>query len=101
MTMIDPPANVATGSPESTLWVAFIRSAWSSIAATCLSALTAYQVMEGTMSDESAIKKAILVGAITFFGPTVARGGVEGFWDSHRQKTGDATPADVTPTPIT
>jgi hypothetical protein len=98
--VVDPPANVATGSASATIWTAFIRSAWSSIAAACFSGLTAFQVMDGTMSDESALRKAIIVGAITFFGPTVARGGMEGVYDSARQKSGNATPADVTPTPI-
>jgi hypothetical protein len=41
----------------------------------------------------------MLVGALAVLGPIAARGGAEGLWDSNRQKTGNATPADVTPSP--
>jgi hypothetical protein len=99
--LIDPPANVATGSTSATLWTAVIRSLWSAVSAALLAGFTAYQTMDGTMSDESAIKKALLVAAISFLGPFAARGGAEGFYDSSRQKAGNATPADVTPRPTT
>jgi hypothetical protein len=98
--VVDGPPNVATGSASSTVWVAMIRSAWSAVAAACLSGLTAFQVMDGTMSDESALRKALIVAGISFFGPFVVRGGVEGAWDASRQKAGNVTPADVTPTKI-
>jgi hypothetical protein len=97
--LVDPPQNVATGSPSSTMWVAIVRSLWSAVAAGIIAGITAYQTMEGTMPEEDALKKAMLVGALAVLGPIAARGGAEGLWDSNRQKTGNATPADVTPSP--
>jgi hypothetical protein len=97
--VVDPPANVATGSPSSTVWVAIVRSLWSAVAAGLLAGFTAYQTMEGTMPDEDALRKSLVVAAIAVFGPIAARGGAEGLWDSSRQKSGNATPADVTPVP--
>ncbi len=97
--VVDPPANVATGSPSSTIWVAVMRSAWSAIAAGLLAGFTAYQTMEGNMDDDTAWKKAAIVGIVTLLGPFAARGGAEGIYDASRQKAGNATPADVTPTP--
>lgn len=98
--VVDPPANVATGSPSSTLWVAMVRSAWSAISAALLAGLLAYQQMPGTMSDEDAIKKALIVALAAFLAPVGVRGVVEGAWDANRQKTGNAAPSDVTPTPV-
>jgi hypothetical protein len=98
--VVDNPPNVETGSVGSTFWVAVVRSLWSAVAAALLAGFTAYQTMEGTMPDEDAIKKALIVGAIALFGPLAARGGAEGLYDSSRQKNGNATPADVTPAKI-
>jgi hypothetical protein len=97
--VIDPPENVNTGSPSSTVWVAIVRSLWSAVAAGVIAGVTAYQTMEGTMPEEDALKKAMLVAVLAVLGPIAARGGAEGLWDANRQKTGNATPADVTPTP--
>ena len=97
--VIDPPANVATGSPSSTMWVAIVRSLWSAVAAGVIAGVTAYQTMEGTMPEEDALKKALLVAVLAVLGPIAARGGAEGLWDANRQKTGNASPADVTPSP--
>jgi hypothetical protein len=98
--VVDTPPNVATGSAGSTMWVAVVRSLWSAVAAGLLAGFTAYQTMEGTMPDEDALRKALIVAGIAVFGPIAARGGAEGVWDASRQKSGNATPADVTPRPI-
>ena len=98
--VVDTPPNVATGSAGSTLWVAIVRSLWSAVAAGVIAGITAYQTMEGTMPEDDALKKALLVGVLAVLGPVAARGGAEGLWDASRQKEGNATPADVTPRPI-
>jgi hypothetical protein len=38
---------------------------------------------------------ALIAGGIGFFGPIVARGLLEGGWDSHRAATGNVKPGDV------
>ena len=96
---VDTPPNLSTGSTSATIWTAVVRSLWSAVAAALLAGFTAYQTMDGTMSDEDAIKKALIVAAITFFGPFAARGGAEGAYDASRQRSGDATSADVTRNP--
>ena len=98
--VVDPPANVATGSAGSTVWVAIVRSLWSAVAAAVIAGVVMYQQIEGTMPEEDALKKALITAALAFLGPMAARGGAEGLWDASRQKSGNAMPADVTPTPI-
>jgi hypothetical protein len=42
---------------------------------------------------------AAIAGAVALLGYVIARGGIEGWIDTNRQKNGDMIPADVTAVP--
>lgn len=42
---------------------------------------------------------AAIAGCVALLGYVIARGGIEGWIDTNRQKNGNVIPADVTPVP--
>jgi len=69
---------------------ALIRGLYNALGTFLVTFLTAY----ATTDD---VRASAITGAITALGVLGFRGGAEGLYDSHRQKTGAVTPADVGP----
>ena len=69
---------------------ALIRGLYNALGTFFVTFLTAY----ATTDD---LRAASITGAIAAFGVLGFRAGAEGVYDSHRQKTGAVTPADVGP----
>lgn len=69
---------------------ALLRGIYNALGTFFVTFLTAY----ATTDD---VRASAITGAIAAFGVLGFRAGAEGIYDSHRQKTGAVTPADVGP----